>query len=185
MIRSYTRPLIRALLLGALAGVASLFLDLLLARITLGYQIPGAVGYAGWYAGAGAVFAALLHAFRRTIPAAGLFATTLALLYVPPLIERVHAALAYRSSTAVVIAAGIATIVAYAFWIAILSRVVKPDDWPWAVVLGAVTVAFGLALNRNIADYPLEAKALILDMVLVASSWRWRRRCGASAPAAR
>jgi arylsulfatase A-like enzyme len=169
MINSYTRSLIRALLLGATAGVISLFLDLLLARITLGYQIPGAVGYAGWYAGAGAIFAALLHAFRRTTPAAGLFATTLALLYVPPLIERVHAALAYRSSTAVVIAAGIATIVAYAFWIAILSRVVKPEDWPWAVILGAVTAAFGLALNRNIVDYPLEAKALILDTVLVAS----------------
>jgi len=169
MLLRYSQSLIRALLLGALAGVLSLFLDQLLARVTLGYQLPGLVGYAAWYAGAGVIFAALLHTIRSKSPAEGLFAGTLVLLYVPPLIERVYGALSYRFSTATAMAAGVAIVVAYGLWIAILNRVVKPAAWSWALALGAVTAAVGLALNRNIVDYPLETNALILDATVVAS----------------
>jgi len=166
----YLQSLIRALLLGATAGVASFFLDLLLARITLDYQIPGTARYAVWYVGAGVVLATVLKTIRRKARSVDVFAGTLALLYMPPLFERVYGALNFRFSAGVAVAAGIAILMTYGLWIATLHSVVKRDGWSWAPILGALTAAVGLAVNRNIVDYPLQVEALALDLLVMGSA---------------
>jgi arylsulfatase A-like enzyme len=167
IIVKYVQSLIRALLLGATAGCVSFFLDLLLARVTLDYRIHPTAGYALWYAGAGVVFAAVLHTIRRKARSIEVFAGTLALLYMPPLFERVYGALDFRFPASVAIVVGLVILMIYGLWISILKRVIKREHRSWAPVLGASTAAVGLALNRNIVDYPLEFEALVLDFLVL------------------
>lgn len=170
----FLRSFARALATGALAGLAALAVDALAARWTLGYWLPLGWRHGAAYAALGAVLAAVITVGARGIrrrPLSGgwtLFSSTAAAIYVLAIVERVHLALAHHSQAAAFAAAGVA-VLGYVAWIVVLRRVAAAAG-NLAIATGALAAAAGLAINRNLVSYPLEAAALAADAAVLAGS---------------
>lgn len=168
------RRTLRALSAGTAAGAAALMVDQLLALSTLGYPVPLGGRFVFAYLALGAVLGLAVElgwrASRRDSPrATGIFALTAALVYAPAIFERVHQALVFRAGQPPAVAAAAFVTGAYGLWILILRRVAGPHAESIAPLLGALTAAAGLAVNRHLVDYPLEPMAIAADAaVLVA-----------------
>ncbi len=168
------RRLARALTAGALAGMGTLAIDELLAFLTLGYWLPLAWRHGAAYGALGAMIAAVVElaamAFRR--PAIGrwtVFALAATGIYALAIVERVHLAIAHRSALTAVAAATLAAL-GYGLWIMFLRWIASSSAGTLAVFSGALAAAAGLALNRNLVNYPLEPAALIADAAVLVGS---------------
>ncbi|MCP3957970.1 MAG: sulfatase-like hydrolase/transferase [bacterium] len=171
------RRFVTVLIAGALAGLAALAVDQVLALSTLGYVLRLAPGFVAAYVGVGAFFAVVIElgtARRQSVDARRLdawrlFALSTAAIYVPAIVERLHNALQGRGlallATVIVVGVG-----CYALWIAALQHVAGPRAPTVAPFLGALTAAIGLAVNRNVVDRPLEPAALVADAAVLAGA---------------
>lgn len=159
--------------LGLCAGLAALVLDEAVAAATLGAAIPLHFGFAVAYATSGIVAATLVAACaalarRGPLTAGRLAALSLALLYVPPVAERVyHAALGRLGSPLAALAVAVACLV-YAAAIALLARLA--GSLSAAATLAAVAAATALAVNRNLVEQPFSATALGADLAVVVAT---------------
>ncbi len=189
----FLRPAVRVLGAGVLAGLLALALDQLLAVLTLGYPVPVAPRYVAAYAVLGAVAALAAGAValisRRALDGWAVFAVAVAGVYVPAIFERVHHAAGHSAGPFLAIVAAVLAAGGYGLWILLLGRVA--DSWHggdgprssaaggafrgagarvMAPLLGAAAASVGLAVNRNLVDYPLEPAALAADVAVLGAS---------------
>ncbi len=176
--------LARALTIGLATGLAVCLTDALLAWLTLGYPVPARLGLVAWYPAAGAAVAltvaAAVRLRRRSAGATELAAATAALLYAPAVVERLTHLLSVRlgttAGTAVGIVAGLAGI---GLWLELMRRLGGTVP---GLLLAALAMAVGLALNRNLISLPTEPLALVADGLVVTAAvvlaWTARRAGG-------
>ena len=156
-------------------------MDQLLALLTLGYPVPLGGRFVLAYAALGAVLGLAVAVASRTgsrqtdaaprgWPAAGrTFAPTLALVWAPAIFERVHTTLAFRTGQLPALAAAALVTAGYGLWLLLLRRVAGPRGGGAAPLPGALTAAAGLAVNRNLVDYPLQPAALAADAAVLSA----------------
>jgi arylsulfatase A-like enzyme len=126
------RRILRALLWGSAAGLATLALDQLSAFLTAGLPIPLDLAFILVYAAAGAAVAGLFeaagYAFRRSRASAfGIVATSSALLYAASVFERVAQALLRPWGATVALAGAVAALAGMVLWVHVLRRIVAQD----------------------------------------------------------
>ncbi len=163
---------VRALACGVLAGFFTLGIDQLLAFLTLGYSVPmgmrDGLAYLCLAAFVALVFITVFRALKRRLPAPVLvFGITAAGIYAPAIFERVYHALVYRIAPLPAIVAAALAVGAYGVWIAVMERVGGQRANGLAPLLGAIGGATGLAVNRNLVDFPLEPAALAADAAVL------------------
>lgn len=161
---------------GCLAGPFTLGLDQLLTYLTLGFTVPLAPRHALAYVLLAAFFSLVLVAgawlIRRRVPEAWTtFALAAAGIYAPAIFERVHHVLDHRAAPVPATVAAALTVAGYGLWIVVMGRVAGTRAWSLAPFLGAAGAAVGLAVNRNLVNFPLEPAALAADAAVVASAF--------------
>ena len=188
---SILRRSARVLTLGGLAGLGALAVDELLANLTLGYWLPLNGRLVAAYIVLGGALAAAFEigaVGSRRAPMCGrqIFALAAAGIYSLAIFERIHLAIAHRSTLLAIVVATLA-IFGYGLWILLLRRVAPITSKALPILSGALTAATGLAVNRNLVNYPLEPAALIADaailtvslLIAVLARWTNERRAGA------
>lgn len=204
-----TAPWLRSLLLGSAAGLAVFLLDLALAAVTLGSWPPLRPHYPLVYAIAGGALALLVRlghtvfwSRRKTTiasPTRAIFVWTAFLLYAPSVFERVEQAVRIRNGRLAAALAATVALAAYGLWAWVLVRLWRREADSGGgrnglrpgMLLAALTVGLGLAVNRSLVNQPTETGALLLDGVIVVgvlaltlAARRWGWRGGAAAAAA-
>lgn len=159
-----------------------LTLDTLLAHATL-EQAPTLAWRFVWaYVAGGAVIALGLAALAAAVPPlrslapgwadpAPAMALTGWAFYGIPVAERLHQAATTAANARVALGVTVAGLVAYGLAAVVFRRLMgSTTDGAPAAALGltAWTAAAGLAVNRNLVNYPLEPRALMLDALVVA-----------------
>lgn len=168
--------ILRALSWGGATGLAALALDELTVFLTLGSAIPlrprFAVAYVGAGAGVAVVVEAALAALGKPRPKALRIAgVTLGAIYAASVFERVYQAVELEVAAPVAFAAAALAAGGYALWVAILRRVAGGEGeaaLTRALLLAAVAVSLGLAVNRNLVNRALEPAALLADAAVLA-----------------
>ncbi len=172
--RKILRRSARTLAAGGLAGCCALAADQLLAVLTLGFPVPLTPRYGLAYAALGAAGAAACAAgaalLRRRADGWTLFALAAAAVYAPAIFERVHHAFGHRLGPVLAVLAAMLAVAGYGLWIGAMGWIAGARARSLAPGLGAAAAAAGLAINRNLVDYPLEPAALAADAAVLATA---------------
>lgn len=170
------RRICHAVAWGGVAGLATLALDELMAFFTDGFGIALSLGFAAAHPLAGAVVAGLLEAVRAARrrprwPGLRLLAVTCGVLYAASVFERVAHALGGHLPVPLTLAAAAAAVAGFAAWIFGLRLLIARegrDATSQAIILAVLSVAAGLAVNRNLIVGALEPRALLADAGVLA-----------------
>ncbi len=162
---------------GAFAGLTALAIDQLLVFAILGYAFPLTAVLSATYAGLGMVCALVIGsvARRSSLGSSGnslsdwrRFTSTLAAVYGPAIFERATSVLEFRASWPIVMGLGGLALGGFLLWIAFLVRITRGSAM--GPLLAAVSIAVGLAINRNLIEQPLQPTALAADAAVLATA---------------
>ncbi len=160
---------LRFLFLGAVGGCLALAVDAALANAFLRDCLFPPASYWLAYSISGVIVAALGRPFVRFF-ASGQerLALIVVLVYVPSIFERMYSSVVVRFDITTAIFAGALAVASYGLWVLLLAHIGRSRGIKWGLVIGALSAAIGMAVNRNLVEYPGEPAALFWDAGIIA-----------------
>jgi len=156
---------LRRLAVGLAVGGVSLVMDEFLVLLTIGHVIPLFPSFVMTYLISGVAIGLVCgYFFRKTMD---IFTCGLALLYIPPVLERLCTFMGPRLpwpllGLVLILASGV-----YLMWIMLLRRVAPPEHRWLSGLVTALGTATVLAVNRNLVSSPVQPSAVAVDLSIL------------------